>query len=112
MFLKNRVVRAWNVDPAHPRADAAPIPPSDRAFIKSNILALLVAAGTRPLRVQIAASLKTIITYDFPAEWPTLLDDILALLHSGDERSIYGGCFALLELVKSARYVRLLTFSR
>lgn len=103
MFLKNRVVRAWHVDSATIRVDAALIPQPDRAFIKSNILSLLVAAATRPLRVQIASSLKTIITYDFPSEWPTLVDEILALLTSGDQRSIYGGCFVLLELVKSMR---------
>lgn len=103
VFLKNRVVRAWHVDSATTRVDAAPIPQSDRAFIKSHILALLVAAGTRPLRVQIASSLKIVITHDFPTEWPTLLNEILALLTSGDQRSIYGGCFGLLELVKSMR---------
>lgn len=103
MFLKNRVVRAWHVDSTTARVDATPIPQSDRTFIKSHILALLVAAATRPLRVQLTSSLKTIITYDFPSEWPTLLDEILALLNSGDQRSIYGGCFALLELVKSMR---------
>lgn len=106
VFLKNRVIRAWHVDASNPRVDAAPIPEPDRVFIKSHVLALLVTANSRPLRVQVASSLKTIITHDFPENWPTLLDDILTLLNSGDQRSIYGGCFALLELVKSMRQVQ------
>lgn len=103
VFLKNRIVRAWHVEANVTRVDAHPIPEPDRAFIKSHILALLVTANSRPLRVQVASSLKTIITHDFPANWPTLLDEVLTLLNSGDQRSIYGGCFALLELVKSMR---------
>lgn len=102
VFLKNRIERSWNTDSSRPRPDSSPIPESDRVFIKSHILPLLVAACARPLRLQIAAAMKTVITYDFPDQWPNLLDEIIALLH-GDEKSIYGGSFALLELVKSAR---------
>lgn len=95
--------RGWHYISTNTHALAAPIPDSDRAFVKSHLLALLVTANSRPLRVQVAACLKTIITYDFPSDWPTLVDDILTLLNSSEQRSIYGGCFALLELVKSNR---------
>jgi hypothetical protein len=64
----------------------------------------LVAAPSRLLQVQLAALLKVIITYEFPDSWPNLIDDILAMIRSGDQRAVYGGCFAILEVVKSARY--------
>jgi importin-7 len=103
VYLKNRVSRAYFVDPAHPRPDAAPIPESDRVFLKQNILPLLVASTTRSIRVQLASCFKTVLSHDFPDNWPGIVDDIMTLLQRGEQRSVYGGCLALLELVRSVR---------
>ncbi|KAF9516474.1 hypothetical protein BS47DRAFT_1340813 [Hydnum rufescens UP504] len=104
VYLKNRVSRAYFVDPAHPRPDAAPIPESDRIFLKQNILPLLVASTTRSIRVQLASCFKTVLSHDFPDNWPGIVDDIMTLLQRGDQRSVYGGCLALLELIRSVRF--------
>lgn len=104
VFLKNRVSRAWHITPER-ETTVKPISDAEKAFIKSHILQLLVAAPSRPLQVQLAALLKVIITHEFPDNWPTLIDDILGMIRSGDHRAIYGGCFAILEVVKSARSV-------
>ncbi|KAF8327473.1 armadillo-type protein [Cantharellus anzutake] len=104
VFLKNRIIRAWYIDPDIPKPDTAPIADSDRVFVKQNILSLLVAAQSRPSQVQLAAAFKAILTHDFPDKWPGIVDDVLALLQSGNSASVYGACIALLEVIRSTRF--------
>ncbi len=103
VFLKNRISRAWYLDVASPRPDTAPIADYDRAFVRQNILALIVASHSRPLQAQLAAAFKTILTQDFPDKWPSVVNDVLSLLQSETQPSVYGGCIALLEVIRSTR---------
>lgn len=104
VFLKNRISRAWYLNVANPKPDTAPIADSDRAFVKQNILALIVASQSRPLQAQLAAAFKTILTHDFPDKWPTVVNDVISLLQSESQPSVYGGCIALLEVIRSTRF--------
>ncbi|KDQ15134.1 hypothetical protein BOTBODRAFT_32118 [Botryobasidium botryosum FD-172 SS1] len=104
VYLKNRVQRAYFIDPARPRPDQTPIPTSDRAAIKESILSLIITAPSRPIRVQLASCLKTLVSNDFPEQWPGLLDNVTSLFSSEDMRSVYGGLVAHLEIIKACRY--------
>ena len=101
IYSKNRIRRHWDSSPS--RGAPNPIPESDRAAIKSMILASLVDAPTQT-RVHIASALGTIARYDFPDSWPNLMEQIVGLLSSGQPQQVYGGLAALLEVVRAYRW--------
>lgn len=86
------------------KADAAPVAPSDRAALKSGLLQLLVSATNRPLRVQLANVLRSIISRDFPDEWPNYVEHTVALLSSQSPQEVFVGLIATVEPIKAFRY--------
>ncbi|KAF8576887.1 ARM repeat-containing protein [Ramaria rubella] len=108
VYLKNRLRRSYFLDPTKPAiGDQLPVLPSDRQALKSGIIPLLIASPSRPIKVQIAHSLKSIVSSDFPSQWPTLLDDTKRLLNSSEIREVETGLTVLLEIVKAFRYRQL-----
>ncbi|KIO25700.1 hypothetical protein M407DRAFT_8258 [Tulasnella calospora MUT 4182] len=99
VWLKNRVVNGYAKD------SSTPIPPSDRVAVKHGIVPLLIAAPSRPIRVQFAAIIKAIINEDFPDQWPELLPTIATLLTSEDLAAVYGGLLIILEIAKTYKFV-------
>lgn len=106
MFLKNRLSRSYHIDPSEPKPDQSPIPPSDRLAIKQHIIPLLISAPSRLIRVQLTACIKTLVTNDFPEQWPELLDTVVNLLQSDDLATVYGALLVNLEIFKSYRLVQ------
>ncbi|KAJ3557178.1 hypothetical protein NM688_g1613 [Phlebia brevispora] len=104
VYLKNRVYTSYFVDPSSPRPDQLPIPTSDRAALKASLLPLLATSPSRGISVQLANTLKNIVARDFPEQWPTLLQEVKALLGSHDIRQVVAGCIASLEMVKAFRF--------
>ncbi|EJD50497.1 ARM repeat-containing protein [Auricularia subglabra TFB-10046 SS5] len=104
VYLKNRIRRAYFVDPDKPLPDQNPILPSDRNAIRQHIFPLIVAAPTRSIRAPLAECLRSLISHDYPEKWPTLLDEIKALLQSARIQEVVAGCVAVLELAKAFRY--------
>lgn len=108
MWLKNRVQSCYALDPAVRRPDLSPVPDTDRVELRANILRLLAAAPSRNITVQLAATLKTIISNDFPERWPNLLVEVKGMLSSNDIREVHAGCVATVEAVRAFRFVFLL----
>ena len=102
IYVKNRIARAWDSTPNR-LGGTAPIPEDDRAAVRGSILSTIAVVPTA-LRVHIASSIHSIARYDFPEQWPTLLDEINKLLASAQEADIYAGVRALLETVRSFRF--------
>lgn len=63
-----------------------------------------IASVPPTLRVHVASALFSIVRSDFPAHWPTLLDEIVQRLTSGQEAEMYAGLRALLETVRAFRF--------
>ncbi len=101
LFLKNRVSRVYSLE--HPRNEWAPISINDKNALKAAILPLIVASPPR-LRTNLTPALRSMIAHDFPEQWPTLMDNIRALLSSSNVQEVLTGCLALLEIMKSFRY--------
>lgn len=57
----------------------------------------MLSAG---VRVQLAASLNSILNNDFPEHWPDFINELEAFLTSDDIRAVYVGLAALREVVK------------
>lgn len=69
--------------------------------MKQNIIPLLIAAPSRPIRVQLTACVKTIVGEDYPEQWPDLVDTVIGLLGSDDLATVYGGLLVNLEIFRS-----------
>ncbi|KAM6494523.1 Armadillo-type fold [Amanita muscaria] len=104
VWLKNRVQTCYVLDPSLRRVDHSPVPNTDREALRAHILPLLAASPSRSINVQLAATLKNIISHDFPERWPNLLNDIKNLLTSNDVRQVHAGCVAVLEAVRAFRF--------
>jgi hypothetical protein len=103
VWIKNRVASFYNAEPARAGPDHKPISPADRSALKSNILPLLAASPSRSITVQLASTLKTLISNDFPERWPELLDGAKALLTSNNIREVGAGTVVVLEMVRAFR---------
>ncbi|KAI0263933.1 ARM repeat-containing protein [Gloeopeniophorella convolvens] len=104
VWLKNRVASAYGVEPARAPPDHRAIAPADRAALKRSVLPLLAASPSRAITVQLASTLKTLVSHDFPERWPELLGGAKALLASGNIRDVGAGTVVVLEMVRAFRF--------
>ncbi|KAI9486221.1 MAG: armadillo-type protein [Benjaminiella poitrasii] len=95
IYFKNRLNKAWDGE----RESAVPINNDDRNMVKQTILQALVTAPNQ-VQVQLTSTLNTILTNDFPDNWPNFISELERLLTSTDVRLIYVGLLALREVVK------------
>src|SRR5216684_494950 len=91
VWIKNRVTSSYSAEPARVGPDHKPISPADRSALKSNILPLLAGSPSRAITVQLASTLKALVSNDFPERWPELLDGAKALLNSSNIREVGAG---------------------
>ena len=80
-----------------------PIPQSDRDALKQNIFNLIIASPSKSVLVQLANTLRSLISHDFPEKWPELAGMVKTLLESSNVREVTAGCTALLEIIKVYR---------
>ncbi|KAI7906287.1 armadillo-type protein [Cokeromyces recurvatus] len=95
IYFKNRLNKAWDGE----RESAVPINNEDRNMVKQTILQALVTAPNQ-VQVQLTSTLNTILTNDFPDNWPNFISELERLLTSTDVRLIYVGLLALREVVR------------
>ncbi|KAI8976466.1 armadillo-type protein [Pilobolus umbonatus] len=95
IYFKNRLNKAWDGQ----RESAVPINDDDRNMVKQTILQALVTAPNQ-VQVQLTSTLNTILTNDFPDNWPNFVSELERLLTASDVRLVYVGLLALREVVK------------
>ncbi|CAO0791888.1 unnamed protein product [Mucor circinelloides] len=95
IYFKNRLNKAWDGE----RESAVPINNEDRNMVKQTILQALVTAPNQ-VQVQLTSTLNTILTNDFPDNWPNFVSELERLLTSTDVRLVYVGLLALREVVR------------
>ncbi|GAA5795592.1 hypothetical protein HPULCUR_000953 [Helicostylum pulchrum] len=93
IYFKNRIQKAWD------ESKGITITPEDRSIIKQNILLALTTAPAA-VQVQLAASLNSILTCDFPEKWPTFINELESFMISEEIRIVHVGLIALREVVK------------
>lgn len=105
VYLKNRVHRTYTAEPTNRPSSAAlvPIPKSDRDAVKAGILPLLVACPSKVIALQLANTLRTVVSHDFPEHWPELAGTVKTLLSSSNLREVNAGCITILEVTKVFR---------
>ncbi|WFD34197.1 Nonsense-mediated mRNA decay protein 5 [Malassezia cuniculi] len=103
IYMKNRISRAWDIPEGRTRDGATRVPEEDRSVVR-NVLLPTIASVPENIRVHVASALYTVARCDYPTAWPTLLDDIVALLGSGQPQQVYAGARALLEVIRGFRF--------
>jgi len=84
IYFKNYIKRQWCIE------GAGGISASDRQAIKQHILSLMLQAP-RQVQVQLSAGLEEISISDYPAEWQTLLPEIVQHLKTSQDMSVLKG---------------------
>ncbi|CAJ1447658.1 unnamed protein product [Effrenium voratum] len=85
IYFKNYVKRQWCVEGA-----GGGISASDRQAIKQHILSLMLQAP-KQVQVQLSAGLEEISISDYPAEWQSLLPEIVQHLKTSQDMSVLKG---------------------
>jgi len=83
--LKNTIVRQWR-----PRRTTG-IKPQEKAHLRGKLLET-ISEENNQIAVQIALSFAKVARHDFPREWPSLFQDLLARQDGGDlllQRRVY-----------------------
>ncbi|KAH7428022.1 hypothetical protein KP509_10G071600 [Ceratopteris richardii] len=95
--FKNFVGRHWSSE------TLIQVPESDRVAVRQNLLEALVHAPPI-IRVQLADGLKTVVNYDYPEKWPSLLPSIDSNLKSQEQTRICGALYALRILTRKYEF--------
>ncbi|KAI9022225.1 armadillo-type protein [Phycomyces nitens] len=95
IYFKNRMNKAWD----RTSQATAPINEEDRRMVKQALLQALVTAPNA-VKVQLTSTLNTILSNDFPEEWPEFVNELQHFLSSSDVRLVYVGLLALREVIK------------
>lgn len=95
--FKNFVGRHWSAD------TLVQVHESDMNTVRQNLLEALVHAPPI-IRVQLGDGLKTVINYDYPEKWLSLLSSIDANLKSQDQGRVYGALYALRILTRKYEF--------
>lgn len=103
VWLKNRIYTCYYIDPIYQRSDQTPIPSSDREALRANLLPLLAKSPLRAITVQLANTVKNMVSRDFPEQWPSLVGDAKALLASSNVHDVAAGCVVVLEMLRAFR---------
>ncbi|CAE7659585.1 cse1l [Symbiodinium pilosum] len=84
IYFKNYIRRQWCIE------GAGGIAASDRQAIKQHILSLMLQAP-KQVQVQLSAGLEEISITDYPAEWQSLLPEIVQHLKTSQDMSVLKG---------------------
>lgn len=106
VYFKNHIVRNWSVVGTQTISD------NDKNAVRHRILPTIVAADHQ-LKQQLVPVLRTLISKDFPADWPNLLTETGQLLQQVPQEDVgdasflrlYTGILAFAEISRKFRWV-------
>lgn len=83
LVFKNFVKRNWDEEANDDAAVAVHLSKETRDSIKSNLIPILFQLNLVPsLQIQLIESISIIASYDFPLDWQSLLDQLVAPMES------------------------------
>lgn len=101
IYLKNRVIRAWQRTEHYPNETA--IPDEAKARFRDRLLPIL-ANSPNLVRHQLVPILQRILSYDFPERWPTFMDFTVQLLNTNEPSSVLAGLQCLLAICRAYKF--------
>lgn len=102
VYLKNRITRAWSIDPNNSQQNK-PIPDDEKQRFRERLLPFLASSPSQ-IRQQLLPILQKILHFDFPEKWPTFIPITVQLLNTNEVSSIMAGLQCLLILCRVFRF--------
>lgn len=97
VYFKNRVVRYWR--------EADRIDEGEKPVLRERLLPVMCGVDW-PNKHQLLPVLRAIVSSDYPAQWPQLLNDVGVLLQKNDNvHELYTGIVCFAEVCRSYRWV-------
>lgn len=98
VYFKNRVVRSWN-NPSNT------VDEGEKPVVKDRIISVL-ATVDHATKQQLIPVLRVLVSYEYPKQWPGLLQQTgELLLLQNDASSMYAGVLCFAEVCRSYRWV-------
>lgn len=101
VYLKNRVNRTWQ--PSDDSAAHKQIPEEEKLDLRNQLLPI-IASSSPQVRSQLIPILQKILSYDFPAKWPSFLDITIRLLNTNHANSAFAGLHCMLAICRMYRF--------
>lgn len=106
VYFKNRIIKHWSYDNPHK------VDNDERPVVKDRILQAIVHSQYNT-KQQLIPVLRTIVSYDFPDIWPTLLGETGNLLQQvpqgqvkdSDFSQLYTGLLCFAEIARKFRWI-------
>ncbi|KAF1323075.1 Ran binding protein 7, partial [Globisporangium splendens] len=102
--LKNLVHKYWEGDENAQGQWVDLIPADEKAVSRQNALEALLVTHDNSIRSLLAETVSYIARFDFPDNWPTLIDEICKNIQSGDATRIINALLSLRRVVKNFEY--------
>lgn len=99
VYLKNKVIKNWELK----EYTSSAISEEEKPAFRDRLIPAIISAPpqTQQHLIQI---LNRVITYDYPAKWPTFLEHMMQLLHSQNVQHIHTGLICLSEVTDAYRW--------
>lgn len=99
IYFKNIILKNWTIGNL--------LDNDERPIIRERLLQSIIKLD-RILRNQLLPALSLIVKYDYPSNWPELMEHIMNLINasseSGDFNSLYVGIYSFAEICRNYRW--------
>ncbi|OMJ21749.1 putative importin [Smittium culicis] len=102
IYFKNIIRKNWKPRNDEPTSQNY-VSEQDQTYVKAEILSIMVKTPSN-IQSQLQSSIATILSHDFPDNWPDFGPKVYGLLNSNDVNSTKVGLLSLLELTQLYRF--------
>uniref|UniRef100_A0A915DG54 Importin N-terminal domain-containing protein n=1 Tax=Ditylenchus dipsaci TaxID=166011 RepID=A0A915DG54_9BILA len=104
IYLKNLVHKCWVVEEEDSSTvKELPLSEQDKTPIRQKIIPSIIHAP-EAIRIHLCSCVQYIMRNDFPAHWPGLIEELVALLHTSDGTELHGALLVIHRLCKIFEY--------
>ncbi|KDQ12400.1 hypothetical protein BOTBODRAFT_34372 [Botryobasidium botryosum FD-172 SS1] len=82
VYFKNNVRRRWDTESEEP-----PVPNDDKLALRRQLVPAMVSLSSpsdKLIRIQVGEAVATVAEFDFPQQWPELVDQLVSSLSESD----------------------------
>jgi hypothetical protein len=98
IYLKNVIHKSWVVE-GDEKDTVMPLSDQDKSPIRQAIIGAIVHSP-EAIRIHLCSCVQFIMKHDYPDKWPTLLDELVHLLHTSDGSNWLGALLVIHKLAK------------
>ena len=103
IVIKNKIREMWSDEVDSTRTYPL-VSPQEKLAIRNGIIPLLLNEHDNPIRVTITETIRVISEFDYPSNWPDLIQGLLAGVTSNNILHMYNSLLALRKVMKRYEY--------